>query len=166
MLGACLIAMCLGGSGAATLGCSDCAVQGQDPVVYTAGTLNESGTVYETMGPMEEMLHLPEGRIYDIPHGMGVRPATIDIFLSFRSQLTTEGNTGDEVKPNNVAPTAGNQAVIEAWDENFIRIRNDTCSEFYMRVVILADPDEVAEARANDGAAGASGLGGAGSGAE
>ncbi len=167
MIAACLVALCFSGGSAATLGCSDCSTSGQDPVAFTDGTLNKSGTIYETMGPMDEMLHFPQGRIYEIPHGMGVDPASVDIFLSFKKQLTPledTNNPTDAVKPNNVSATAGNQAVIEAWDKDMVRIRNDTCAEFYMRVVIIADPDEVAAAAAADsenGAAGASGLGGA-----
>ncbi len=66
MIGACLVALCFSGGSAATLGCSDCSTSGQVPLSYTAGTLNKSGTIYETMGPMDEMLHFPQGRIYEI----------------------------------------------------------------------------------------------------
>ena len=87
------------------------------------------------------MLHFPQGRIYRIEHGLGTSPVTVDIFLSFCEQPLSEGCGTDSTQPSNVAPTAGNQALIEVWDEEVLEIRNDTCAEFYLRVVALADPD-------------------------
>ena len=124
---------------------------------YRGGSANESRTIYQSGEVDEEMLHFPQGRIYDFEHGLGARPVSVDIFLSFSEQLTESGDTDNKTRPNNVAPSAGNQAVIELWDEEIIRVRNDTCAEFYLRIVATADPDDVEENLGASGAAGSSG---------
>ncbi len=138
-----LFAFCLTSGTTAGLGCSDCRVGGQDPILYEGGTTNESRTIFQSSRLGEPYLHFPQGRVYQFHHGLGRPPASIDIFVSFREQLVADGDTDDKTRPNNVAPSAGNQAVIEVWDDEMIQIRNDTCeNNFYVRVVALADPDE------------------------
>ena len=89
----------------------------------------------------EPYLHFPQGRIYQFYHGLKTAPHTVDIFVSFREQLTPGGDTTSKTNPNNVAPSAGNQAVIEVWNDEMIQIRNDTCeNNFYVRLVAVADP--------------------------
>lgn len=156
-IGAVLAALFLTGGTSSTVSCSPCSVNGQDPIEYTDGHTNVSRTVYQTSLPSEEMLHFPQGREYDLVHGLGSVPVSVDLYLSFRETLTSSGDKDDDTEPNNVAPTAGNQAVIEVWTDKFIRVRNDTCAEFYLRAVITADPDEVP----TDGDGGAGGAGGA-----
>lgn len=153
-LGATCVALLLSGSSASSTACSPCRVGGQDPVNYTAGTTNKERTYYETGRPDDEMLHFPQGRKYALFHGFGYQPIDINVFLSFRKQLSATGAKNDKNKPNNVAESAGNQAVIEAWDDEKIILRNDTCAEFYLRAVIVGDPDFAAIASIG-GAAGA-----------
>jgi len=98
------------------------------------------------------MLHFPQGRTYDLMHGLGTVPVSVDVFLSFRDRLTSTGSKDDKTQPNNVAESAGNQAVIEVWDEERIRVRNDTCAEFYLRAVVIADPDLASMASIGGGA--------------
>src|SRR5690606_22123482 len=114
-LGVALVALTLGGSSTASTACSPCRVGGQDPVVFTDGLTNESLTVYQTGGVADEMLHFPQGRTYDLVHGLGTVPVSVNVFLSFRDRLTSSGNKKDKTQPNNVAESAGNQAVIEVW---------------------------------------------------
>lgn len=154
-LGAVLFALLLTGSSTSTIACSPCRVGGQDAIEYLGGTTNESRTVYQTAAPDEEMLYFPQGRTYDLVHGLGVSPASVDLFVSFKRRLEDSSeDSDDKTEPNNVAPSAGNQAVIELWTDEIIRVRNDTCAEFYLRAVVWADPDEVS---ALGGAAGAPG---------
>lgn len=149
-----MVALCFTGGSAATTACSPCRVGGQESVTFEGGITNESRTVYQTGEVDAEMLHFPQGRIYDLVHGLGTTPVSVDLFLSFRSRLTETGDTEDKTEPNNVAPSAGNQAVIEAWNDEVITVRNDTCAEFYLRAVVIADPDLAAVASIG-GAAGA-----------
>jgi len=154
-LGAAFLALCLTGGTTSQLGCSPCDVSGQTAIEYTAGKSNASKTIFETGEVDEEMLHFPQGRRYKIAHHLGRAPEIVNIYLSFRKELAPlsdpNGDPTDKNQPNNVAPTAGNQAVIEAWDDEFVQIRNDTCANFYVRLVAFAAPDDM-------GAAGAAGA--------
>lgn len=154
LLGACLFGLFFTGGSAATVACSPCRVGGQKQVRYTDGYTNESRTIYETGAVDAEMLHFPQGRTYELVHGFGYPPKDVNIFLSFRERLTATGDKEDKTEPNNVAQSAGNQAVVELWNDEVIRVRNDTCAEFYMRAVVIGDPDEAAKT-ALGGAAGA-----------
>lgn len=134
------------------LGCSACKTHGQEALEYTDGNVDESGTVYESTVVDEDMLHFPPGRVYDLVHGLGVRPASVQGYVSFRRRLSEDGDPAHETRPNNVSESSGNSMVIERWNQEVIRIRNDTCAEFYVRVVALAP----------GAAPSTSGLGGAG----
>ncbi len=138
-----LFAFCLSSGTAAQLGCSDCSVSGQDPIRYDGGQTNKSRTLYQSSLAGEAYLHFPQGRVYQFHHGLGRAPADVNIFVSFKEQLEKGADPNDKTEPNNVGLAAGNQAVIEVWDEEMIQIRNDTCeNNFYVRVVALANPDE------------------------
>jgi hypothetical protein len=128
-------------------------VHGRTPIEFTAGIVNEAGTIYQSGAVHGEMLFFPEGRRYDFYHGLGVVPVTVHPYLSFKEKLEANGDPDDKTKPNNVSPSAGNQVVIEVQNDEIIRVRNDTFAEFYLRVVAYANPDDVA---ALEGAAGAS----------
>ncbi len=154
--GIAFVGLFLSGSSAASTACSPCKVSGQDPVPFTGGLTNESRTVYQTGEVDGEMLHFPQGRTYQLFHGLGTTPVDVSTFVSFRPRLTEDGDTEDKTKPNNVAESSGNIAVIEAWNEDYVQVRNDTCAEFYLRAVIIADPDLAAVASIG-GAAGAAG---------
>lgn len=156
-LGATFTALFLTGGSASSTACSPCRVGGQESVEFTEGTTNGARTYYETARPDEEMLHFPQGRTYELHHGLGYQPLDINIFLSFRSRLSaSDDDRLDKTEPNNLAETAGNQAVIEAWNDEYITVRNDTCAEFYLRAVIIGDP-ELASVASIGGAAGATG---------
>ncbi len=147
-----LISLGLTSSTAASLGCSDCSVHGQAPVVYEGGTTNPSRTIYQSSAVEAPLLHFPQGRVYEFHHGLGAAPVTVDIFVSFCEQLGTCENSASKVAPDNVSLSAGNQSLIEAWDDEIILIRNDTCeNNFYLRVVAIADPDEVEAAGGQGG---------------
>jgi len=120
-------------------GCSPCQIRGQESERFEGGRVLPSGTTYETGGPTEPLLPFPGGKTYDLVHGLGVVPTSVQGYVSFASQLTEDGDPLDIDRPNNIAETAGNQLVIERWDEEIVRVRNDTCGEFYLRVVLVAD---------------------------
>jgi len=145
ILGASLLALCLSGGTALGTGCSNCSTSGQDPVEFTGGITNESRTIYQSSAIDGEWLHFPQGRIYELKHGLGAKPFTTDVFVSFTKTVT-----------ENYAPSAGNQAVFEPTSrDDTIRVRNDTCAEFFIRVVAFADPDSVASGNEmGDGAMG------------
>ena len=98
---------------------------------------------YETSGERGPFLPFEGGADLHLRHELGLTPYQINIFLSFNEYPTDDSNGG-------YAPSAGNQTVILFADEHEVRIRNDTCSDYWIRVVVHANADESAEA--NDGA--------------
>ncbi|HEY6723858.1 MAG TPA: hypothetical protein VI197_07495 [Polyangiaceae bacterium] len=124
-------------------GCGTCDTGGQQPIEYNGGTNNlvegespPESRVYETSPPFGEYLHFPAGRRFDLMHELGVAPHSVQGFLSFE-RVPGEGSGDDNT--GNFAPAAGNQLVTECIDEERVRVRNDTCAETYLRVVLLAD---------------------------
>lgn len=111
------------------VGCSstcDTGGSSQDTVRFTGGHTDLTLSRYESNGFDEPFLVFPPGRRYEFPHGFGQVPTQLGIFLAFQ----------DEPLKNNssFSLAAGNEALIEAVDANVIRIRNDTCADFYVRV--------------------------------
>ncbi len=117
--------------------CGDCDTRGQTPIEYTGGN-NPTATTYETGGIFGEYLHFPAGRRFDLMHNLGVTPGQWETYVTFQRLpgQSSDDNTG------NIAESAGNQAVVECADEQRLRVRNDTCAEFYLRVFITAAGDE------------------------
>ncbi len=124
----------------ATHGCGGCDTteQKDNPIPYRDGITNDEGTVYESGPPDGELLHFPRGQTYDLFHGLAAKPYLISTYVAF-DQNDPDGE--NPLANNPLAETAGNQVVIEKWDDEIIRVRNDTCAEFYLRVVAQADPN-------------------------
>jgi len=129
-------------------GCSPCNYRGQEAERYEGGRVLPSGTSYETGAPDEPLLPFPAGQTYELVHGLGVVPTSVQGYVSFAPELTEDGDPLDLNQPNNIAETAGNQLVIERWDDEIVRVRNDTCASFYLRVVLVADADANASGQA------------------
>ena len=64
--------------------------------------------------------YLPPARTITFQHGLGSLPV-VAITLAFSDN-------------GSLAPTAGNQAIIECMDDQVVQIKNDTCSDFYIWV--------------------------------
>lgn len=102
---------------------------------FTAGTTNEAGTFYET-GPIQgPYLHFPSGRVFEFEHGLRGAPDVLNTYVSFDAAALLE-------QDKNVAESAGNQAVIECVDDQLVRLRNDTCAEFYVRLTAEVNFDQ------------------------
>jgi hypothetical protein len=111
-----------------TLGCSPpCETSDTDPVRFEGGTT--SAGVYQTSAWEGPYLHFPGGRRYQLVHGLGTTPPLVASYVSIAKQ---------PFKDNNASENAGNQGVIELVNDEIIQIRNDTCAEFYLRVVAYA----------------------------
>lgn len=135
---ACLLGPILLAS-ASALGCGDTCHDGSGELVpYSEGQTNAERTYYQS-GPIQgPYLHFPSGRIFELEHDLLEAPTDVVSWLSFDEDALL-GN-------NNVAEAAGNQVVIECVSgpepgedgserKGIIRVRNDTCSDFYLRVV-------------------------------
>jgi hypothetical protein len=116
-------------------------MRGQEVERFEGGRVLPSGTTYETGAPNGPLLPFGGGKTYDLVHGLGVVPTSVQGYVSFVPELTEDGDPLNIDAPNNIAETAGNQLVIERWDDEIVRVRNDTCGEFYLRVVLVADAD-------------------------
>jgi hypothetical protein len=133
VLGALLIAGC------------DCGREEGDPVYYDGGRTDPTGLHYESASLYGTWLHFPGGRRYRMRHELVDPPSEVLVYLAFREDPLREG------EPGNVTVSSGNAGLIEANEDHYLQIRNDTCSEYYVRVtaeVVL-------------GLAGAAGAGGA-----
>jgi hypothetical protein len=110
------------------LGCTDtCDADDTTVVPFADGRTNAAGTFYETSPIQGPYLHFPSGRAFELRHGLVSAPEVVHTYLSFDGEALLAG-------ASNVAESAGNQAVIERVDGEVVRVRNDTCSEFYLRV--------------------------------
>ena len=145
------------------LGCdTSCDKEDEDPVVHTTGITSPACTSYQSGRFDQPYLEFPKGRRLRFPHGLAQVPVLVKSYLAFeKTPLDTEhGNT---------AESAGNQVIIEAVNDEFVVVRNDTCEEdFWLRLVVEVDapapeclnPDQGASAGGAAGAAGGAGAGG------
>jgi hypothetical protein len=102
---------------------------------FTGGDIKR-GTemlVYETAPPEGPFLPFEGAADYHIRHRLGVTPTLFEIDLSFNDHPEDPTNGG-------FSGWAGNQGIILSVDACEIRIRNDTCSDFFVRVVLTAVP--------------------------
>lgn len=111
---------------------------------YEKGTTSADGTFYETNAWDLPFVDFPAGRRWALVHGLRETPIEIKSYLGFKSKPLPKGGKGF------AAESAGNQVLIEGVDEESIRVRNDTCEHFWLRLVASAVPSE-------DGSGGAGG---------
>lgn len=81
-----------------------------------------TGPVYESSPYNEGRLHFPGGKRYDLVHHLGFAPVNVSINWAF-------GESGGPISEG-----TGNGAEIECKDDQVIRIKNDTCTEFWIYV--------------------------------
>ncbi len=112
------------------LGCeTSCDLGEGKPVRFAGGELlNLSYQTSDVDGPF---LYFPPDRRLDIVHGLGTRDLDVQVYLSFEER-------GGDDRRLRAAPAAGNQAVVEHVDEERVRVHNDTCAEFYLRLTATA----------------------------
>jgi hypothetical protein len=129
-----VIATCCTGCGAS------CDRDKGDAVRFEGGTTDTAAGVYETSPWQGPYLDFPAGRTYRLIHGLGSRPRLIVPYLSFdRSPVAAPGEPRSD-RNSHTAIGAGNQAIIEAVTADHIDVRNDTCSDIFLRVV-ASDPE-------------------------
>jgi hypothetical protein len=72
----------------------------------------------------EPYQYFPPARTITFWHNFGSLP-------DYEISLAFSGN-------GSLAPTAGNQALIECMDDHVFQVKNDTCSDFYIWVTLRA----------------------------
>jgi hypothetical protein len=90
----------------------------------TTGDTSVASLSYAS-APWDNMDRFGAGEALDFVHGLGVVPQSIQSFVSFEADSSSSEN-------------AGSQGSIECVDEERVRLRNTTCQDFYVRVVIQA----------------------------
>lgn len=136
-------------------GCQDCDTTVGDPVDFDEGSTSPDRLHYESTPVDGEWLHFPPGRSYALEHDL--RAGSINV----KSYVTFPDNDGAGKNPSSFAESAGNQVIYEpakASDARHIVIRNDTCAEYFVRVVADVTPDTgMTSVAGSPGASGASG---------
>jgi hypothetical protein len=101
--------------------------------VVTTGTVTEgvAESVFETSPPEGPFLPFNGQTFLHVQHGLKTKHVRVTPYLSFSEYPLTPGNGGYSL-------AAGNQAVIEKQDENEVLIKNDSCANYWIRVVVTA----------------------------
>jgi hypothetical protein len=120
-------------------GCGNCSTRGAEPIEFNGGMPKQEALTYETSRIFGEYLHFIPGRRFDLMHRLGAIPTKVSSYVSFAREPSEGSNDQDNI--GNIAEASGNLVVIECADEERVRVRNDTCAEVYLRVLIEVDPD-------------------------
>jgi hypothetical protein len=110
----------------------------EDPVRYTDGRTRDG--VYETAPPAGPYLVFPPGRTYRLVHDLGGEPRIALAWLAF------EARPLDGEPASGTIAAAGDQVTFEALTDDHVDVRNDTCSDVFLRVVasepLFAEPND------------------------
>jgi hypothetical protein len=106
----------------------------ETPKRFTGGTTSPDREHYETNAWHESFVDFPAGRRWALVHGLSATPIDLKSYVGFKKNPLPEDGKGF------VAESAGNQVLIEGVDEEVIRVRNDTCEHFYLRLVASTVP--------------------------
>ena len=97
---------------------------GNPEQTFTGGAVTGGEDPYYVSSDwMSGLLPFPGGKRYRLVHHLGFMPVNVSIYVSFAERDTP------------VTPCAGNTCVIQEVSDDSIVIKNDTCSEFWVRVV-------------------------------
>jgi hypothetical protein len=133
---AALIIVTVAGAG---LGCSPACDAGDDantPTTYDAGTAVNG--YYYSSSAHGDLLHFPGGKRYDIVHHLGFEPIQVQLYWSFDGAgIGTVEQTRDK---STLTPASGNSALIQLKNDQFIRVKNDSCVEYWLLVVASGNP--------------------------
>jgi hypothetical protein len=105
--------------------------------------------VYETAPANGAFMPFEGGTVWHLHHGLGRVPTSVQVYTSFTDHPNLPNAGGS-------SPGAGNETLILQVTDQDVVVKNDTCSGFYVRVVVTADvPLDAGTADAADAAASA-----------
>lgn len=142
------LARCLGGTLAAALSMScvgeTCYPEGDPPQRYSGGITSDDRTFYQSSSVEGPYLFFPSGRTYQLEHGLRGTPDDYNMELSF-SEFPFESGSG-------AGKPAGNLTMVEAINDDYIEVRNDTCAEYFLRLTASnhLDGARTTDAQADD----------------
>ncbi|HEX4336315.1 MAG TPA: hypothetical protein VH062_10410 [Polyangiaceae bacterium] len=127
----------------AVVGCGNLCDRNPDEpsIAFKAGATTNAGTQlasYETSGYIGPYLPFPPGRTYRLFHALGACPKNVQAWFAFEVSPASGSKSGPD--KGGTAPAAGNQFTVERVTPDFVDVRNDTCSDVYLRVYV-SDPD-------------------------
>lgn len=138
---------------AVTAGVAGCGTQcdrqpNEPPIAYRGGFTNRAAGTYLSAGNHGPFLDFPPGRTYRFYHGLGGEPEGHHTDLAF-SEHPLDGGGG-------FVEAAGNQVTYEAANSEYVDVRNDTCSEVWIRVelndpILSSEPDAALPGSTADG---------------
>jgi hypothetical protein len=88
--------------------------------------------VYETAPADGAFLPFEGGTVWHLRHGLGRVPTSVQVYTAFTEHpnLALAGGS---------SAGAGNESLILEVSDQDVVVKNDTCSGFYVRVVVTAD---------------------------
>ena len=113
--------------GCSALGACDRSDDGYPADPYYDGTAE--GGLYMSSPWTGPLLPFPGGKRYRLYHHLGCTPRLLECWASFNSSGIENGS---------IAPPAGNMCVVQEINDEFIQIKNDTCSDMYVLVTAEA----------------------------
>jgi hypothetical protein len=122
-LGAIALGLCASGCLSPTCHRNDDVV----PQAFHAGITDYTAHHYETSAVNASYLDFPSGKRYRLFHGLSDIPSEVVPYVSFSPNPLSD-RSGFTVSP-------GNQTVIVAVTPTYIEVKNDTCTDFFLRVV-------------------------------
>ncbi len=123
------IGMSLPGLGCSSLNSCDTSDESNPPDPFYDGTTVDG--FYMSSDWTGPLLPFPGGKRYDFHHGLESTPRSVECFVSFGSQGVENGS---------IAQSSGNLCVIQDVNDEYIRVKNDTCSEMFV-MVTAATPE-------------------------
>jgi len=103
-----------------------------DEIEFRGGTTH-GDVLYETGSWEDPFLAFPPGRTYRLMHDLAEAPPLVVSYLAFRELPYDNADRNDPA--GFASPSAGNETIVELVTDEFIQVRNDTCADFFVRVV-------------------------------
>lgn len=109
-------------------------------------TRSQSQQIWQSSPPEGPYVPYEGGTLYHFEHHLGAIPSNVEVWLSFSETPQDAGGGG--------TPAAGNQALVLEQTPDEVQVQNDTCSTFWIRVVVTAPavstPTTDASVQSND----------------
>ncbi len=102
-------------------------------IEWTRGTTESNGALvrYESTPQTGPFAPFNGEAVVRFRHRMGVRPTEVAVYLSFNENPPQRRGAGS-------AQAAGNQALIVEQNDEYVAIHNNSCANYYVRIVATA----------------------------
>ena len=129
-----MLALGAAGSGCSAAAC-DTSDDGNPPTLHEGGKVFNG--IYESSSAHGQLLHFPGGKRYDLVHHLGFEPLVVLMYWSFhQTGIAVDAQSEDA---GTLTLASGNSALTQLANARTIRVKNDSCVEFFLRVVAFGD---------------------------